>query len=360
MVFGQGIILSGAERLLKQFIEKTGIPAASTLLGLSALPSDHPNYVGMLGMHGNYAPNLMTNKCDVLIGIGLRFDDRVTGDTSRYAKQAKIIHIDIDNAEINKIVKVDIPVLGDASEVLEELIPLVKSGSYMLWMKEFKDSFSEEYSQVIKKDLYPKGKNLNMGVVIRMLNELTNNETILVTDVGQHQMVASRYFNFKNTRSLVTSGGLGTMGFCLPAAIGAKLGQPEKTVVAIIGDGGFQMTLQELGTISQYNIPVKIIILNNSFLGMVRQWQEMFFESRYSFTNMESPDFVKLADSYIIHAGRVTEKSKLRQSIKKMLEHNGPSLLEVMVEKEENVFPMISPGASVDEIILNINCVMKH
>lgn len=352
LVFGQGIILSGAELLLKQFIEKTGIPAASTLLGLSALPSNHPNYVGMLGMHGNFAPNLMTNKCDVLIGIGIRFDDRVTGNVSRYAKQAKIIHIDIDNAEINKIVKVDIPVLSDANEALEVLIPLVKSGSHKLWMKEFKDCFSEEYSQVIEKDLYPKGDKPNMGMVIRMLNELTNNETIVVTGVGQHQMIASRYFNFKNTRSLVTSGGLGTMGFCLPAAMGAKLGQPKKTVVAVIGDGGFQMTLQELGTISQYNIHVKIIILNNNYLGMVRQWQEMFFESRYSFTNMESPDFVKLADAYSIPANRVTEKSKLMQAIKNILNHDGTSLLEVMVEKEDNVFPMIPLGASVDEIVL--------
>ena len=352
LVFGQGVILSGAEDLLRQFVEKTGIPAASTLLGLSALPSDHPNFMGMLGMHGNYAPNLMTNQCDVLIGIGLRFDDRVTGDVSRYAKQAKIIHVDIDAAEHNKVVKVDVPVLGDAREVLELMLPMVNEASHEVWTKEFKVKYQEEFSQVIERDLYPKTEKPNMGVVVRKLTELTNEDAVLVTDVGQHQMIASRYFKFKKTRTNVTSGGLGTMGFSLPAAMGAALGQPATTVIAVIGDGGFQMTLQELGTIAQYNIPVKIVVLNNSFLGMVRQWQELFFESRYSFTNMHSPDFVKLADAYEIPGSQVNTIDELDSSILKMLEHDGPYLLEVVVEKEDNVFPMITSGSAVDEVIL--------
>jgi acetolactate synthase-1/2/3 large subunit len=352
LVFGQGVILSGAEDLLKQFVEKTGIPAASTLLGLSALPSDHPNFMGMLGMHGNYAPNLMTNKCDVLIGIGLRFDDRVTGDVSRYAKQAEIIHVDIDAAEHNKVVKVDVPVLGDAREVLELLLPLVSETSHDAWTSEFKEKYQEEFTRVIEKDLYPKSEKPNMGVVVRKLTELANDDAVLVTDVGQHQMIASRYFNFKKTRTNVTSGGLGTMGFSLPAAMGAALGQPEKTIIAVIGDGGFQMTLQELGTIAQYNIPVKIVVLNNSFLGMVRQWQELFFESRYSFTNLHSPDFIKLADAYNIPGSQVNTIDELDGSIINMLEHDGPYLLEVVVEKEDNVFPMITSGSAVDEVIL--------
>lgn len=352
LVYGQGIILSGAEKELKQLLEKTGIPAATTLLGLSALENDHPNYMGMLGMHGNYAPNLMTNQCDVLIGIGLRFDDRVTGDTSRYARQAKIIHVDIDAAEHNKVVNVDVPILGDAKEVIEQLLPMLDEASHKAWTNEFKEKYQEEYEQVIQKDLYPTSEKSSMGAVVKWLTELTNKEAILVTDVGQHQMIASRYFNFKNSRSNVTSGGLGTMGFALPASMGAKLGQPDKTVIAVIGDGGFQMTLQELGTIAQYNIPVKIVILNNGFLGMVRQWQELFFESRYSFTNMHSPDFVKLAEAYDIPAEQVLKQENLEQSIKKMLEYDGPYLLEVVVEKEDNVFPMITSGSAVDEVIL--------
>lgn len=352
LVWGQGVILSEAEVELKQLIEKTGVPAASTLLGLSALPSDHPNYVGMLGMHGNYAPNIMTNQCDVLIGIGLRFDDRVTGDVSRYARQAKIIHIDIDRAEHNKVINVDVPVLGDAKLALEQMLPMLEEASHEDWMNEFRTMYQEEYVKVIKNDLYPTSEKPNMGIVIRKLNELAGHDAVLVTDVGQHQMIASRYFNFKKTRSNVTSGGLGTMGFCLPAAMGAKLGQPDKTVIAVIGDGGFQMTLQELGTIAQYNIPVKIVVLNNNFLGMVRQWQELFFESRYSFTNMHSPDFVKLAAAYDIHGERSNTLKGLDQAVKNMLEHDGPYLLEVTVEKEDNVFPMITSGSAVDEVIL--------
>jgi len=352
LIYGQGVILSGAEKVLKEILEKTGIPAATTLLGLSALQNNHPNYMGMLGMHGNYAPNLMTNQCDVLIGIGLRFDDRVTGDTSRYAKQAKIIHVDIDAAEHNKVVNVDVPILGDAKEVMEQLLPMLNEDSHVEWTNKFKEKYKEEYEQVIQKDLYPTSEKSTMGSVVKCLTELTNDEAILVTDVGQHQMIASRYFYFKNTRSLVTSGGSGTMGFGLPASMGAKLGQPNKTVIVVIGDGGFQMTLQELGTIAQYKIPVKIVILNNGFLGMVRQWQEMFFESRYSFTDMHSPDFIKLAAAYDIPGVQVTKQESLEQSIKKMLEHNGPYLLEVIVGKEDNVFPMITSGSAVDEVIL--------
>lgn len=352
VVFGQGVILSEAEEALKKFLEKTGIPAASTLLGLSALPSVHPNYMGMLGMHGNYAPNLMTNQCDVLIGIGLRFDDRVTGDVSRYAKQAKIIHVDIDNAEHNKVVKVDVPVLGDAKEVLEALHTLVNHSKYTEWTQEFLDKYDEEFEQVISKDLHPKTQKSSMGLVVKKLSEQTHNEAILVTDVGQHQMIASRYFQFKKSRSNVTSGGLGTMGFSLPAAMGAQLGAPERTVIAVIGDGGFQMTLQELGTIAQYQIPVKIVILNNSFLGMVRQWQELFFKSRYSFTDMHSPDFVKVADAYKIPGKKVEKQEDLDTAIAEMLAYDGPYLLEVVVEKEDNVFPMITSGSAVDEVIL--------
>ncbi|NPD45874.1 biosynthetic-type acetolactate synthase large subunit [Lentimicrobium sp. S6] len=352
VVFGQGVILSEAEEELKKFLEKSGIPAASTLLGLSALPSDHPNYMGMLGMHGNYAPNLMTNQCDVLIGIGLRFDDRVTGDVSRYAQQAKIIHVDIDKAEHNKVVKVDVPILGDAKEVLEALSPLVNSAQHEDWTQEFIHKYNEEYEQVISKDLHPQSKKASMGLVVKKLSEQTNNEAILVSDVGQHQMIASRYFQFKESRSNVTSGGLGTMGFSLPAALGAQLGAPKRTVIAVIGDGGFQMTLQELGTIAQYQIPVKIVILNNSFLGMVRQWQELFFKSRYSFTDMHSPDFVKVADAYEIPGQKVENQDDLDAAIAEMLACDGPYLLEVVVEKEDNVFPMITSGSAVDEVIL--------
>ena len=352
VVFGQGVILSEAEESLKSFLEKTGIPAASTLLGLSALPSDHPNYMGMLGMHGNYAPNIMTNQCDVLIGVGLRFDDRVTGDVSRYAKQAKIIHVDIDRAEHNKVVKVDVPVLGDAKEVLEALLPLVTTSKHQEWTQEFQDKYDEEFEQVIFKDLHPQTQKASMGLVVKKLSEQSHNEAILVTDVGQHQMIASRYFQFKKSRSNVTSGGLGTMGFSLPAALGAQLGAPKRTVIAVIGDGGFQMTLQELGTIAQYQIPVKIVILNNSFLGMVRQWQELFFKSRYSFTDMQSPDFVKVADAYEIPGKKVEKQEHLDSAIAEMLAYDGPYLLEVLVEKEDNVFPMITSGSAVDQVIL--------
>jgi acetolactate synthase-1/2/3 large subunit len=352
LLFGQGVILSGAEKELQAFVEKTGIPAASTLLGLSALPSDHPNFVGMLGMHGNYGPNLLTNECDVLIGVGLRFDDRVTGDASRYAKQAKIIHIELDKSELGKIVDAEVPIAGDAREVLDALIPLVNPSSHDKWMNKFKSCDKQEFDEVMKKELDQNKDKLGMAYVCKLLSDLTDHDAILVTDVGQHQMVGNRYFKFKNTRSVVTSGGLGTMGFALPAAMGAKLGCPERTVVSISGDGGFQMTMQELGTIAQYQIPVKMVILNNHFLGMVRQWQELFFKKRYSFTKIESPDYVQIASAYNIPAWSVSDGEELKIKINEMLNTKGPALLEVKVEQEDNVFPMVPSGAAVNEVIL--------
>ena len=353
VVYGQGIILSGAEKELDFFLRKTGIPAGWTILGHSALDSDHPLNMGMLGMHGNYAPNIKTNECDVLIAIGMRFDDRVTGDVKRYATQAKVIHIEIDPAEIDKNVKTDIAILGDAKEVLIELNEKVKDNKHEAWVQEFKDCYQVEYDKVIKNDLYPTKEGLTMGEVIRRVSEATKGEAILVTDVGQHQMIANRYFKFKNTRSNITSGGLGTMGFGLPAAIGAKVGAPDRTVVSVSGDGGFQMTIQELGTVNQENLNLKIIILNNKFLGMVRQWQQLFFEKRYSFTKLVNPDFIKIAEGYGIEGKRILTRDKLDEGVKQMLEHNGPFVLEVSIEKEDNVFPMVPTGASVSEVMLS-------
>lgn len=352
VLFGQGIMLAHAEEEFKAFIEKSGIPAAWTLLGCSSLSSDHPLNVGMLGMHGNYGPNIKTNECDVLIAIGMRFDDRVTGDVSTYAKQAKIIHLEIDPAEIDKIIKTDVAVLGNAKKSLPLLTAAIEEKSYDAWLKEFADADKIEYSKVIEKDIYPTKEGLTMGEVIRMASEATNNDAILATDVGQHQMIGNRYFKHIKSRSCVTSGGLGTMGFGLPAAIGAQIGQPDRTVICVAGDGGFQMTLQELGTIAQENIPVKIIVLNNRFLGMVRQWQELFFKSRYSFTEMVSPDFCKLAESYGIDAQSVETREGLQDAVNTMIDHPGPYLLEVVVEKEDNVFPMVPSGASVSDILL--------
>jgi acetolactate synthase-1/2/3 large subunit len=352
LIFGQGIILSGAEQELKTLIEKTGIPAAWTILGLSALETDHPLNVGMLGMHGNYAPNILTNECDLLIAVGMRFDDRVTGNLNAYAKQAKIIHFDIDPAEINKNVAADLAVLGDAKESLSMLIELVDKNQHSEWLSKFRTLEAKEIEVVQQKDLYPSEGPISMAEVIRVLNENTQGEAIVVTDVGQHQMVTCRYANFKNTRSKITSGGLGTMGFCLPAALGAKLGAPDKTVVAVIGDGGFQMTIQELGTLFQTGANVKIMILNNEFLGMVRQWQELFFEKRYSFTEMSNPNFVLIAKGYGIEGKTVRERVDLEASVIEMLEHPASFLLEVMVGKEDNVFPMVPTGASVSEIKL--------
>ncbi len=349
---GQGVILGNAEKEMLSFLDKSGIPAAWTILGVSALPSEHPQNVGMLGMHGNYGPNIKTNECDVLIAIGMRFDDRVTGDLSRYAKQAKVIHLEIDPAEINKNVKVEVAVLGDVKDTLPALTDKIEKKTYESWLSEFDAAYKEEYEKVIKPELYPEKDGLTMAEVVRRITEQTKGEAILVTDVGQHQMISTRYFKFNNTRCNVTSGGLGTMGFGLPASMGAKMGQPDKTVVAITGDGGFQMTMQELGTMFQSEIAVKIVILNNRFLGMVRQWQELFFDKRYSSTELINPDFIKLADGFGIKATRVKVREELDNGVKKMLEHNGPYLLEVEIEREDNVFPMVPTGASVSEVML--------
>lgn len=352
ILFGQGVILGKAEKEFRTFIEKSGIPAAWTVMGLSALPTDHPQNVGMLGMHGNYAPNVLTNECDVLIAIGMRFDDRVTGRLDKYAKQAKIIHLDIDPAEIDKNVKTDVAIWGDCKETLPLLTDHVESKSHSDWLAYFRELEEEEVKEVIQEELHPSTDQMTMGEVVNILNELTDGDAVIVTDVGQHQMVACRYAKFNQSKSNVTSGGLGTMGFGLPAAIGAWYGAPERPVVAIIGDGGFQMTLQELGTIMQFGAKVKILILNNQFLGMVRQWQQLFNDKRYSFVDITSPDFVAVAKGYHIEGQKVSERSELRDALKTMLEHPDSYLLEIMVGKENNVFPMVAQGSSVAEIRL--------
>lgn len=353
LLVGQGVILSEAERELMAFAEKAGIPMASTLMGLSAVPVDHPLYVGYLGMHGNYGPNIKTNECDVLIAVGMRFDDRVTGDLSRYAKQAKVIHVEIDAAEINKNVKADVAIHSDAKEALLSLKAKVKASDHSTWLQEFRDCDQIENEKVIDGELNLKEGEIRMAEVVKMLSDKTKGKAVVVTDVGQHQMVTSRYYEFKDEKQNVTSGGLGTMGFALPAAMGARLGQDTKPVVAIIGDGGFQMTIQELGTIFQSQIDIKIIVLNNNFLGMVRQWQKMFFEGRYSNTEMTNPDFQLIAKGYGIPSIKVEERELLGSSMDEFLNHKGPIFLEVVVEKEENVFPMIQTGASVSEIRLS-------
>lgn len=353
IVFGQGVILGQAEELLKAVIEKTGIPAAWTILGLSALPSDHPLNVGMLGMHGNYGPNILTNECDVLIAIGMRFDDRVTGNLATYAKQAKVIHFEIDPAEVDKNVKTDVAVLGDVKESLAALLPLVEAKSHEAWHNEFKEKYKIELESVINDELNPKGEGISMGETIEMINKHSNGDAIMVSDVGQHQMFTCRYSKFNQSKSNITSGGLGTMGFALPAAIGAKMGQPDREVVAIIGDGGFQMTIQELGTIFQTRVPVKIVVLNNEFLGMVRQWQQLFFDKRYASTEMINPNFIAIAEGYYIKAKKVTKREDLDAAVAEMLASKEAYFLEVMVEKENNVFPMIPTGASVSDIRLS-------
>ena len=355
LLVGQGIILSEAENELIQFVEKSGIPVASTLLGLGAFPANHKNYVGYLGMHGNYAPNVLTNECDLLIAVGMRFDDRVTGDVSRYAKQAKVIHIDIDKAELNKIIHADVAIQADAKDALRSMTDLVEAKTHDEWINEFRKLEQEEINEVIADAIAPKSEELRMAEVVHFISETTKGDAIVVTDVGQHQMITSRYYKYQKSKTNITSGGLGTMGFALPAAIGAKLGAPQKEVIAIIGDGGFQMTIQELGTILQFKVPVKIIILNNNFLGMVRQWQQLFFEKRYSFTDIKNPNFIKIAEGYGIKGLAVSQRDELSGGLNQLLDSKESFLLEVVVEQEENVFPMVPTGASVSEILLTEN-----
>ena len=349
---GQGVILGHAEKELLEFLTKNDIPAAATTLGLSAMPSDFPLNKGMLGMHGNVGPNRKTNECDVLIAVGMRFDDRVTGDLKTYAKQAKVIHLDIDNSEIGKNVPVDVKVLGNAKHTLPRITELLEKRKREAWNAEFEPDAQEEFEKVIKHELQPESGYLKMGEVIRKVSEATNNDAVLVTDVGQNQMMGVRYFKYNHTRSVVTSGGLGTMGFGLPAAIGAKFGAPERTVCFFTGDGGLQMTLQELGTIMQENLDVKIILLNNNFLGMVRQWQELFFHERYSFTEMVNPDFVSIAKAYGIAAREVQKREELDEAIQEMVNHKGAYLLVADVERFEMVYPMVPAGATVTNIIM--------
>ncbi len=352
ILVGHGVLISGAQEELISFAQKSGIPVASTLLGLSAFPTDHPLYAGMLGMHGNYGPNILTNKADLLIAIGMRFDDRVTGKLSEYARSAKIVHIDIDRAELNKNVQITAGIVADAKQALRNLLSLTKPCNHEEWIAEFSRCRRMEHEKVIAKDLADRAGRPRMSKVIDDLSEVTLGEAIVVADVGQHQMATARYYRFKNPDSFLTSGGLGTMGYALPAAAGAAIGRPDRNVVAVIGDGGFQMTLQELGTIAQENLPVKIVILNNNFLGMVRQWQQLFFDKRYSSVHLDNPDFIKLADAYGIPSKQVSACRDVRGALKDMWDTPGPYLLEVLVEKEDNVFPMVPAGASVDEIRL--------
>jgi acetolactate synthase-1/2/3 large subunit len=354
VLVGQGVELGDAREELKEFLEKAQMPAGCTLLGLSALPSDHPLNMGMLGMHGNLGPNVMTNQCDLLIAVGMRFDDRVTGNLKTYAKQAKIIHFDIDPSEIDKNVKVDLAVLGDCKQTLAAVTELLDEATHQSWIDGFKPYAEKEYNKVIDKAIHPKSGALLMGEVVRKVSEASNNEAILVTDVGQNQMFGCRYFKFTKGRSVVTSGGCGTMGFGLPAAIGATFGAPERTVCLFCGDGGLQMTIQELGTIMEQGAPVKIILLNNNYLGNVRQWQAMFFNHRYSFTPMLNPDYELIAKAYGIPAKTVVERKDLDAAIKEMLSTDGPYLLQCAVLEEDNVLPMTPPGANVDCMMLEV------
>ena len=352
IVWGQGIILGEAEEQLKAVVEKAGIPAAWTILGASAIPTSHPLNVGMVGMHGNYAPNVLTNECDVLIAIGMRFDDRVTGSLNTYAKQAKVIHFEIDPAEIDKNVKTDVAVLGNSKVSLDLLLPLLEQNSHNEWHQKFKDLYEIEYEKVIKNDLYPTKEGLTMAEVLKEINIQSEGKAAIVSDVGQHQMIACRYADFNVTKSNITSGGLGTMGFGLPAAIGAKMAAPDREVVSISGDGGYQMTIQELGTIFQQKAAVKVVVLNNDFLGMVRQWQQLFFDKRYASTEMVNPNFVAIAEGYYIKARKVTKREDLAEAVAEMMQSKEAYFLEVCVEKEDNVFPMIPSGASVSDIRL--------
>ena len=352
VLVGQGVELGNAQEELRLFLEKGDIPCGCTLLGLSAIPTAHRLNKGMLGMHGNLAPNIKTNECDVLIAVGMRFDDRVTGNLATYAKQAKIIHLDIDPSEFNKNVKVDIPVLGDCKKTLAQITALLKETKHTEWIAGFEEHAATEYNRVIEKEVYPKEGPLNMGEVVRAVSEASNNEAILVTDVGQNQMMSARYFKYSKNRSIVTSGGLGTMGFGVPAAIGATFGRPDRTVCVFMGDGGLQMNLQELGTIMEQKAPVKMILMNNNYLGNVRQWQAMFFGRRYSFTPMLNPDYMKIAQAYEIPARRVMKREELQDAIREMLVTDGPFLLEACVIEEGNVMPMTPPGGTVNEMLL--------
>ncbi len=356
---GQGIKISGAEEELKTFINKTGIPVASTLLGLTSFSSDHPLYFGMLGMHGSYAPNIKSNEADLIIAVGMRFDDRVTGDTSRYIKNAKVIHIDIDASEIDKNIKTDAAVIGDAKKVLEKLIPEVNQKKHEQWVNEFNELKKEEYDKVIKIDILPNTEKFRPAEIIHTISGKCKENAVVVTDVGQHQMMAARYYSLNTKNIFITSGGLGTMGFGLPASFGASMAAPDKQVVLFVGDGGLQMTIQELDTIRRNNSNIKIVLLNNSYLGMVRQWQELFNEKRYSFTDMDNPDFIKIAEAYSIKSSRVTKREELDSAIEQMFADNNPFFLEVVVEREDNVFPMVPGGAAVSDIILAKNDLKK-
>jgi len=351
ILFGHGVLIADAVQELLDFVEKTDIPCASTLLGLSAMPNKHPNYMGWLGMHGMYSPNVMTDECDILIAVGMRFDDRVTGDSTKFAPQARIIHIEIDPSEVDKIKKAEAPVIGDAKEALKMLMPLVKKGDFTGWKNEFRKLDVKEYDKVTLRDLSQEGK-IKMAEVVALLSDKTNGEACIVVDVGQHQMVTARYYQFKKANSFIASGGLGTMGFAIPASFGAKVGAPDREVVGIIGDGCFQMTIQELGTIAQSGLAVKMIILNNNFLGMVRQWQQLFYDNRYSFVELQNPDFITIARGFGIDGHTCSERENLSDSLDKMLDSKKAYLLEVIVEKEENVFPMVPAGTSVSEIRL--------
>lgn len=356
VLVGQGVELGNAQEELRAFVEKADMPCGCTLLGLSALPSDHRLNKGMLGMHGNLGPNVKTNECDVLIAVGMRFDDRVTGKLDTYARQAKVIHLDIDPSEISKNVAVDVPVLGNCKRTLALLTELIQSQRHTEWVESFRPYEEKEYTQVIDREIHPKEGPLNMGEVVRKVSEATRNEAILVTDVGQNQMMACRYFKFTKNRSVVTSGGMGTMGFGLPAAIGATFGRPDRTVCVFMGDGGLQMTMQELGTVMEQKAPVKIILLNNNYLGNVRQWQAMFFNRRYSFTPMMNPDYMQIAAAYGIPSRRVAERAELEDAIREMLDTDGPFLLEACVIEEGNVLPMTPPGSSVNYMMLDLDC----
>ena len=356
VLVGQGVELGNAQEELRAFVEKADLPCGCTLLGLSALPSDHRLNKGMLGMHGNLGPNVKTNECDVLIAVGMRFDDRVTGKLETYARQAKVIHLDVDPSEISKNVAVDVPILGNCKRTLALLTELIQAQRHTEWIESFRPYEEKEYTQVIDREIHPKEGPLNMGEVVRKVSEATRNEAILVTDVGQNQMMACRYFKFTKNRSVVTSGGMGTMGFGLPAAIGATFGCPDRTVCVFMGDGGLQMTMQELGTVMEQKAPVKIILLNNNYLGNVRQWQAMFFNRRYSFTPMMNPDYMQIASAYGIPSRRVAERGELEEAIREMLDTDGPFLLEACVIEEGNVLPMTPPGSSVNYMMLDLDC----